>query len=217
MLENITSNNVSEKNQAIIQVLNQLQSQQAIVVLWKKAYYADIRLYEWMNGSWQFIDQMPANVGRNGMGKTKEGDQKSPSGIFTLATAFGIAPKLEGSNYPYRMLTPQDYWVDDSRSIDYNSWVRYQEGDPKDWQSAEWLWKETSCYQHAVIINYNWAREPGKGSAIFLHVWKDEHSPTHGCTAVSEGNMTRILKWLDFDKKPVIIQGAYQDVISFKY
>jgi L,D-peptidoglycan transpeptidase YkuD (ErfK/YbiS/YcfS/YnhG family) len=192
----------------IIRILNQLQSQQAIVVMGEQEYRADLYLYEWNGGNWKLVLQMPANIGRNGMGKTKEGDQKSPSGIFTLDTAFGIVPKPEGCNYPYQMLTSQDYWVDDSRSKDYNKWVCYQEGDPKDWQSAEWLWKETICYQHAVVINYNTAREPGKGSAIFLHVWKDEHSPTHGCTAVSEGNMVRILKWLDYDKKPIIIQGT---------
>jgi hypothetical protein len=65
-----------------------------------------------------------------------------------------------------------------------------------------------------VIINYNLARLPGKGSAIFLHVWNDEKSPTQGCTAVSEANMIAILKWLDFAKKPVIIQGRYEDLVS---
>ena len=85
----------------------------------------------------------------------------------------------------------------------------------KDWDSAECLWQETICYQHAVIINFNSEREPGKGSAIFLHVWKDENSSTQGCTAVSAENMIRILKWLDINKQPVIIQGTFKDIISF--
>ena len=204
----------SKNSDAIIQVLNQLQSQQAIVVIWEKEFRANLGLYESVDGSWKLVAQMPANVGRNGVGKTKEGDQKSPTGIFSLAAAFGNAPPPEGTKYPYIQLTQQDYWVDDSRSIYYNKWVRLQDGYLKDWNSAECLWQETTCYKHAVIINYNSVREPEKGSAIFLHVWADENSPTHGCTAVAEENMVRILKWLDCEKKPVIIQGTYEDVIS---
>jgi L,D-peptidoglycan transpeptidase YkuD (ErfK/YbiS/YcfS/YnhG family) len=207
-------NDSFEDTQPIIRVLTHLQSQQAIVVIWERGFHADLRLYERVNGGWDFIGRMRANVGRNGMGKTKEGDLKSPTGIFSLGSAFGNAPPPEGCKYPYRMLTEEDYWVDDSRSKYYNQWVRFKDGDWKDWNSAEYLWKEEVCYKHAVAINYNLVREPGKGSAIFLHVWAGENSPTQGCTAVSEEEMIKILKWLDAEKKPVIIQGTYEDVVS---
>ena len=111
----------------IMPILRHLPSQQAIIVIWEKGYYADLYSVELVDGYWKLIDQMPANVGRNGMGKTKEGDQKSPIGLFSLGTAFGNAPKPEGTNYPYRLLTPQDFWVDDSRSKYYNEWVKYEE------------------------------------------------------------------------------------------
>jgi L,D-peptidoglycan transpeptidase YkuD (ErfK/YbiS/YcfS/YnhG family) len=210
---NVTINSIFD-SEAINKVLLNLQSQQAIVVILKKEYHADLQLYEWTSGRWQLIDQMQANIGKNGMGKIKEGDQKSPTGIFTLGSAFGNAPLPEEIKYPYRILTKQDYWVDDSKSRYYNLWVEHKKDKKKEWNSAEWLWQETICYKYAVIINYNLVRQPEKGSAIFLHIWVDENSPTHGCTAVSEENMVRILKWLVFDKKPVIIQGTYNDILS---
>lgn len=194
-------------NDAVIRLLNRLPAQQAIVVIARQGFKADLYLYELDAREWRCCGQMPANIGLNGIGKTKEGDKKSPAGIFSLGFAFGLLPKPEGSRYPYRLLTPEDYWVDDSGSKDYNRWVHHVEGEPKDWQSAEWLWNETVCYRYALVIDYNIRREQGKGSAIFLHVWKNETTPTHGCTAVSEENMARILQWLNPEGAPVLIQG----------
>lgn len=213
-MKNLTTKDSSGNSDAIIQVLDQLKSQQAIVVIWEKEYHAKIYLYESVNGIWLMAHQMLANVGLKGMGKTGEGDHKSPVGIFPMASAFGIAPPPLGIKYPYRMITDEDYWVDDSLSQLYNKWVRFKDGYWKDWNSAESLGRETIAYKYAVIINYNFARQPGKGSAIFLHVRTGENNPTRGCTAVSEGDMVHILQWLHFDKKPVIIQGILADITA---
>jgi L,D-peptidoglycan transpeptidase YkuD (ErfK/YbiS/YcfS/YnhG family) len=129
---NGSSINNNARAPAVIRVLNQLQSEQVIVVIWEKGCQADLYLHERVNGRWKQKRRMQANVGQNGMGKTKEGDQKSPTGIYLLASAFGNAPPPDGSKYPYRMLTGRDYWVDDSRSLYYNQWVRFREGWCKD-------------------------------------------------------------------------------------
>jgi L,D-peptidoglycan transpeptidase YkuD (ErfK/YbiS/YcfS/YnhG family)/D-alanyl-D-alanine dipeptidase len=213
-LKNLTIKELSVNHDPLMHVLRQLPSQQAIAVIGKKDHEADLYLYEFANQSWILAGHMPANIAQNGMGKNEEGDQKSPVGIFTLGSAFGSCPAPEGMNYPYRMVTMEDYWVDDSRSKSYNRWVRYKEGYWKDWNSAECLGRETTAYKYGVIINYNSARQPGKGSAIFLHVQSGENSPTQGCTAVSEEDMVRILQWLYFDKQPVIIQGSWADIMS---
>lgn len=208
----MTNNDTPNDYSAIIQVLNRLPARQAIVVIAKRGFKADLYLCEQCEGEWRLHGQMPANLGLNGIGKTKEGDGKSPCGVFSLGFAFGLLPKPEGAKYPYCLLTPEDYWVDDSNSKEYNKWVHYHEGDPKDWQSAERLCNKTICYRYALVINYNSAREPGKGSAIFLHVWKNENTPTHGCTAVSEENMRQILQWLDPQQAPVFIQSHLEDI-----
>jgi L,D-peptidoglycan transpeptidase YkuD (ErfK/YbiS/YcfS/YnhG family) len=213
--ERIANNFFLKKyNAAILKLLGRLPSEQALVVMGCGGFKADMGLYEQQNGQWNMVAAVSANIGRGGMGKTLEGDGKSPSGIFSLGIAFGLVPAPEGTRYPYACLTPEDYWVDDSRSADYNKWVHYHDGNPKDWQSAEWLYQEKISYRHAVVINYNAAREPGKGSAIFLHVWKSEEQPTAGCTAVSEENLERILQWLDPRRAPFIIQGTPEDIIA---
>jgi L,D-peptidoglycan transpeptidase YkuD (ErfK/YbiS/YcfS/YnhG family)/D-alanyl-D-alanine dipeptidase len=210
----LLNSSVPGRNDVIIPMLHQLQSQQAMVLIWAEGHRAYLSLYELTNGSWVIVDEMPANIGRNGMGKTREGDQKSPTGIFSLGSAFGTAPPPAGISYPYRMLTEDDYWVDDSRSQLYNQWVRFKEGYWKDWNSAECLAQETVAYKYAVVVNYNPAREPGKGSAVFLHVRTGENTPTQGCTAVSEANIFQILQWLDSDKRPALIQGTWADVMA---
>ena len=198
----------------IIGLLDRLPAHQAIVVTGAAGFRAELATYERTAGHWRPLDKMPACIGRNGMGKTGEGDLKSPVGMFTLGRAFGIDPPPDGLRYPYRPVTGQDYWIDDSGSSLYNRWVRFKNGYWRDWRSAEALFREEICYRHAAVINYNAARQPGKGSAIFLHVWRGEDCPTHGCTAVSAPNLIRILQWLDFEKNPVILQGDLAELAA---
>jgi len=64
------------------------------------------------------------------------------------------------------------------------------------------------------VIEYN--MHPivkGKGSAIFLHVWK-QRGATAGCVAMSEEMVLRILGWLDPAKKPLIIMGTESELGS---
>jgi len=64
-----------------------------------------------------------------------------------------------------------------------------------------------------MVIEYN-TENPvaGKGSAIFLHIWRDENSPTAGCTAVSEENIVKLMKWLDPSLSPLILQFSAEDI-----
>ena len=79
------------------------------------------------------------------------------------------------------------------------------------WKSFERMNHE--LYKYGAVINYN--RNPiikGKGSAIFLHIWRGENKPTAGCTATSEKNVLSLLKWMDPEKNPHIIMGTYEFV-----
>lgn len=67
---------------------------------------------------------VPAVIGANGLarsGEKKEGDKKSPSGLFPLGEAFGFKPRL--LHMDYRYITKDDKYVDDSTSPEYNTWV----------------------------------------------------------------------------------------------
>ena len=165
------------------------------------------------NGGWHPV--FPAFVGSVGekgfasVGEKREGDGKTPSGIFPLGIAFGYDPSV-ATRMPYRQATDDDFWVDDVNSEEYNKWVK---GEP-DAASWEKMKREDDQYKYGVVIEYN--TQPivkGNGSAIFLHVWRPGES-TAGCLSMSEEMILKILAWLDPDKKPLVIMGTESELIA---
>ncbi len=186
-------------------------SNQIIVVSNEKdsQYQATVEAYEKTSGVWiKSLPSMNAVIGKNGFSlNKKEGDLKAPAGIFRVGTAFGTVDKPSDIRLSYKKTSKNDYWVDDVSSQDYNNWVEY-EGDPySKWKSFERL--KITSYKLAFVIEYN--MNPvvkGRGSAIFLHIWKGSNISTKGCTALSEANISRLLGWIDPAKNPIIIQGT---------
>lgn len=186
-------------------------SSQIIVVSNEKygQYKATVEAFEKNSGVWiKSLPSMNAVIGKNGFSlNKKEGDLKSPAGIFRVGTAFGTVDKPSDIKLSYKKASKNDYWVDDVSSQDYNNWVEY-EGDPYSrWKSFERL--KITSYKLAFVIEYN--MNPivkGKGSAIFLHIWQGSNTSTKGCTTLSEANISKLLSWIDPDKNPIIIQGT---------
>lgn len=153
---------------------------------------------------WQVeLPPMPARIGREGLAAKnakREGDGKSPSGQYLIGTAFGSAPALPaGAKMPYRHTTEHDFWVDDVNSPDYNTWVSGKEPTV----SHEKLLRPE--YDYALVVEYNTGPvTPGLGSAIFMHIWRDQNTATSGCVALSKENLEKILVWLDPEKLPTI-------------
>ncbi|WP_251028169.1 MULTISPECIES: L,D-transpeptidase [unclassified Bacillus (in: firmicutes)] len=169
---------------------------------------AILQRYEKKNGKWVKISSpMQAIVGKKGVGKTKEGDSLTPRGTYLLGTSFGWGTKPSGIKYPFRKATKTDYWVDYSKSKDYNKWVQYNGNPTWKWKSYERL--THPLYKYAVVIRYN--DDPvinGAGSAIFLHIKNKSTRYTLGCTAISENDLLKVIKWLNPKSKPIIkIEG----------
>ncbi|TXC91373.1 L,D-transpeptidase family protein [Metabacillus litoralis] len=165
-------------------------------------------MYEKEGDSWRRTLKTSAVLGKNGSsGNKREGDGKTPIGLYPLRDAFGIKTKPSKVNYPYTKTTKNDYWVDDPTSSDYNKGITYK-GDPSTkWNSFERM--SNSLYQYGVIIGYN--DDPvikGKGSAIFLHVWRNSASPTLGCVAIAETKLVNVLQNLKVEKNPHILIGT---------
>ena len=172
------------------------------------SFLIEIHVLERKKGTWRLV--FPSFIGTIGekgyapLNKKKEGDGRSPTGIYSLGTAFGYSPSV-ATKMAYRQTTEEDFWVDDASSEDYNRWIK---GRPKS-TSAERMKREDDLYKYGVVIDYN--VNPvikGKGSAIFLHIWGGEGRPTVGCVAMSEEKVLRLLGWLDPAKKPLIIMGT---------
>jgi zinc D-Ala-D-Ala dipeptidase len=177
---------------------------------------AKIQVFEKIRGAWKpFMWPINASVGHNGFAgidKKKEGDRKTPSGIFTLGTAFGYAPEIR-TKMPYRQATEDDFWVDDEKSEKYNRWVN---GKPSA-ASYEKLKRDDDTYKYGIVIEYNSSPVVrGKGSAIFIHVWRAQETPTEGCIAMSEENILKLLDWLDPARNPLVIAGTESELRSMR-
>jgi D-alanyl-D-alanine dipeptidase len=139
----------------------------------------------------------------------REGDGRSPAGVFALSTAFGFPSKEEmrGLHFPYQQITDGLECVDDDASQHYNTLVDRTKFETSDWQSSEKMFKIKHDYRLGVFVEHNTApRRPGYGSCIFLHIWSKPTEPTIGCTAMDDEEMEAIIKWLRSEAKPVLVQ-----------
>jgi len=147
---------------------------------------------------------MRAMVGRKGiapLNEKREGDGRTPSGIYPIGPAFGYASSFN-TKLVYRQSTKNDFWVDDVNSRQYNQWVT---GTP-DAKSFEKMHRSDDLYKYGAVIEYNTDPiVPGNGSAIFMHIWRAPDKSTSGCVALSPRSLRKVLGWLDSQRHPVII------------
>ena len=201
-----------------------LTSEQLIIVVSDNWNDIRARLYafEKQGGEWHMRFSFPAVVGEQGMAmgegiegititgalQKKEGDMKSPAGIFFLGPAFGYATKTEVSwiQMPYVRASDTLVCIDDLHSAWYNELIN-SDTVKKDWKSHEDMRRTDNDYKWGLFIQHNdHPVQPGMGSCIFLHIWDGEGKGTAGCTAVEEKNMMQLLHWIRADKHPVLIQ-----------
>jgi D-aminopeptidase len=141
-----------------------------------------------------------------GPGK-REGDGKSPAGVFDLRLVTGYAPAPPaGTRLPYRQATSTLVCVDDPRSSRYNQLVDEAQVS-RDWSSAEDMRRPDDLYRLLVWVGHNdAAAEAGGGSCIFLHLRERPDATTSGCTAFDAEPMQRLLHWLEPEARPVLVQ-----------
>ena len=173
-------------------------------------------------GSWRRVgDPRPVTVGRAGLGwatdrarhssgpEKREGDGRSPAGIFPLGVAFGSASREEARwiQIPYLPLTPGTECVDDPASPHYNSIVDRATTSRPDWKSSERMLEVGEAYRLGIVVGHNVAPAlAGLGSCIFLHLWSGPPAPTAGCTAMAPESLEEILRWLRPRPDPVLVQ-----------
>ncbi len=149
-----------------------------------------------------------ATPGMPGDPHKREGDGRSPAGVFPLDGAFGFAPSstMSGVRLPYLQLTAGTECVDDTTSEHYNTVVDRDRVPRVDWTSSEHM-RRIPQYQVGVLVGYNTrpARK-GHGSCIFLHIWDGPGSTTAGCTAFPRADVEAMLRWLDPKQQPVLVQ-----------
>ncbi len=226
--------NCSSQEEKVIQALD---SQQLLVVKtphWDAVEGLLIR-YEGDGNNWKQTGAgIPINVGKNGMywGKglenfgmdhpemsKREGDGRSPAGIFPLISAFGYAhpDSLKGLGFPYEHVDAFTQCIEDTGSAFYNQIIDAQET-PSDWTSADHMLRKDDLYEWGVLVGHNYgkSRQAGDGSCIFLHAWRKAGSGTAGCTAMEKKQMREIVFWLDAAKKPFLVQAPEGEYAQLK-
>ena len=137
----------------------------------------------------------------------REGDGKSPAGVFDLRLVTGYAKAAPaGTRMPYREATATLRCVDDARAAHYNQ-LTDERRTKRDWSSAEDMLRKDELYRLVVWVGHNDAPVvPGGGSCIFLHLRAGPEATTAGCTAFEPQPMERLLRWLDPAARPVLVQ-----------
>lgn len=183
---------------------------QAIVVrpLARGSHRAEVEAFERADedAPWRSVQSpVPAVIGRAGAigpDRKREGDGATPGGMHVVGPAFGYAPSI-ATRLRYRQATAGDWWVDDPASPDYNTWVTVKPA-----CSAEAMRRDDGQYELGAVLGWNTDPvEPGRGSAIFLHVWKGPDEPTSGCVALAREDTAALLRWLDADHAPVLVEA----------
>lgn len=174
---------------------------QLIVVSVYNTNYATVSMHtKQSNGYWNDNYSVTGRVGKSGIDKVREGDGKTPTGIYSLHTAFGIKAN-PGCPIGYTQVNNNHYWgggnpayhnilVDASTIPNYNS------------SGAEHIISYGSVYNYCVAVGYNTEQIIGKGSAIFLHC--SGKGATAGCVSIPESNMIYTLQNIRSDTKIII-------------
>ena len=133
------------------------------------------------------------SIGYGGLTSNKiEGDHCTPIGEFKFDKIFYRADKLGKMSFSIQSaeIAKNDGWCDDPKSQFYNQHIQFPFKD-----SAEKLYRDDDLYDIICVISFN--TNPtiaGKGSAIFLHICKDNFAATEGCIALEKKVLLEISK-----------------------
>ena len=127
-------------------------------------------------------------IGKNGIGNTREGDGKTPTGTLHIKSAFGVLPN-PGTTLPYINITPSTFACDEDCEY-YNLIIdTAQVHHPC---LGEDMYNIVPQYNYGITTDYNEECDHQKGSNIFIHC-KGPKDYTGGCIAFDEERMIEIL------------------------
>jgi L,D-peptidoglycan transpeptidase YkuD (ErfK/YbiS/YcfS/YnhG family) len=147
--------------------------------------------------------RMPCAVGRGGIGvKRAEGDGVTPAGRHRIEMVLwrpdrGARPRIRA-----RPIGAGDLWSDDPADPAYNTLVRRPHA-----FSHEVLRRADRQYDLVAVLDWNRGPAvPGRGSAIFLHLWRGARRPTAGCIALRRRDLAFLLRhWTR--RSRVVVRG----------
>ena len=141
------------------------------------------------HGRWELVEKGSAYVGRNGIGKEREGDGRTPEGELRVRRAFGILDN-PGCSLEYVKVTQTTFACDedspwyntiiDTAAVHHNC-------------HGEDMSAMVPAYNYGLETDYNDANVYPLGSAIFIHCKSLKYPHTSGCVALDEPFMKKVL------------------------
>ena len=136
------------------------------------------------------------SIGKNGLTTTKkEGDKKTPKGIFRLGNLYYRKDRLNLKNSKLKKIKikPNMGWCDDinnpknyNKLITKNSKIHHEK-----------LYRKDHKYDLIIPIKYNFTKpEIKKGSCIFIHMTQN-YKPTAGCIALNKNDFMIMLRLIN--------------------
>jgi L,D-peptidoglycan transpeptidase YkuD (ErfK/YbiS/YcfS/YnhG family) len=132
-------------------------------------------------------------LGKSGIKrKIKEGDNITPKGIYKITRIYYREDKIKKLKTTIKKIKIKKNmgWCDDPKSKFYNKLIRL----PSKY-SYEKLYRKDNIYDLLAVLDYN--MNPifkNKGSAIFIHIAKNNYEFTAGCIALKKGDLIKLLE-----------------------
>ena len=148
--------------------------------------------------------KVKCSLGKRGIGvKKREGDLITPRGTFKITKLLYRKERVRNlkTNFKKNMIYKRMGWCDDARSKDYNKLIKL----PFKY-SFERLYRKDNIYDIILVLDFNMNPiKKYKGSAIFIHVAKNNYKKTKGCIAIKKKDLILLLRKINKRTKVKVI------------
>jgi L,D-peptidoglycan transpeptidase YkuD (ErfK/YbiS/YcfS/YnhG family) len=142
-------------------------------------------------------------LGKAGIGKKKkEGDNITPRGKFNIVKIYYRSDRIKKISSKFKLIkiSKNMGWCDDPNSKSYNQLINV----PTKY-THEKLYREDSVYDLLIVLNYNMSPIlKNKGSAIFIHIARQDYKKTSGCVAIKKIHLIKLIKIIKKSTKVLI-------------
>ncbi|MEP2776487.1 MAG: L,D-transpeptidase family protein [Luteolibacter sp.] len=190
--------------------------------------------YEKKGGTWERVGgEWKGRLGSSGLvwgrglhpnpgGATlkKEGDGRSPAGVFDLGGVWGKHKSVK--KHPklfYHQVTPRDLWVEDPGSEYYNQFITLDHEPRTAWERKAQMKQDDYPHSLKMFIAHNAYPNVVKngGSSIFFHIWRREGAAaTAGCTTMVEEKLRWLIATVDPGRRPLYVLLPRAEYEKFK-
>jgi L,D-peptidoglycan transpeptidase YkuD (ErfK/YbiS/YcfS/YnhG family) len=142
-------------------------------------------------------------LGKAGIGKKKiEGDNITPKGSFDIVKIYYRNDRVKKISSKFKLIkiTKKMGWCDDPNNKSYNQLINLPTN-----CKYEKLYRKDNVYDLVIVLDYNIKPTiKNKGSAIFIHVARQDYKKTAGCIALKKNHLKKLIKTIKKNTKVII-------------